>query len=339
MGFRVAVVGATGLVGQQVLRVLEERRFPVEELRPLATSRSAGRTVEFGGTTWEVGEATAGALAGVDFAFFAASGDVSKELAPVAARAGAVVIDKSNTFRMDPEVPLVVPEVNGHALARHRNLIASPNCSTIQLVVALKPILDRFGLEQVVVSTYQAVSGTGAAALDELEAEVRAGVEGRVHGPQVYPQPIAFNVLPHCDRFEAEGYTLEEWKLVRETRKILEQPGLAVTATAVRVPVRVGHSEAVWLRTREEATVDDLRSALQAAPGVVVVDDPGAGAYPTPLQVAGRDEVYVGRLRHDPAVPRAFWLWIVADNLRKGAATNAVQIAEALVAAGAPSRH
>ncbi|HEY8552847.1 MAG TPA: aspartate-semialdehyde dehydrogenase, partial [Thermaerobacter sp.] len=259
MGYRVAVVGVTGLVGQRVLQVLEERRFPVDELRPLATSRSAGRRVTFAGSSWEVGEATAAALRGVDLAFFAASGEVSRQLAPEAARAGTVVIDKSNAFRLDPAVPLVVPEVNGHALARHRNLIASPNCSTIQLVVALKPILDRFGLERVVVSTYQAVSGTGAAALDELEAEVRAGVEGRTHPPQVYPKPIAFNVLPHCDRFEAEGFTLEEWKLVRETRKILERDDLAVTATAVRVPVRVGHSEAVWLQTREEATVDQLR--------------------------------------------------------------------------------
>ncbi|ADU51147.1 aspartate semialdehyde dehydrogenase [Thermaerobacter marianensis DSM 12885] len=337
MGYRVAVVGATGLVGQQVLRVLEERRFPVDELRPLATSRSAGRQVEFAGSSWEVGEATAEALEGADFAFFAASSDISRQLAPVAARAGTVVIDKSNTFRMDPEVPLVVPEVNGHALAGHRNLIASPNCSTIQLVVALKPILDRFGLERVVVSTYQAVSGTGAAALDELEAEVRAHLEGRDHAPEVYPRPIAFNVLPHCDRFEAEGYTLEEWKLVRETRKILGIDDLPVTATAVRVPVRVGHSEAVWLQTRDEATVDDLRRALAAAPGLVVRDDPGGAEYPTPLEVAGRDEVFVGRIRRDPTAPRAFWLWVVADNLRKGAATNAVQIAEALVAAGKPA--
>ncbi|PZN05553.1 MAG: aspartate-semialdehyde dehydrogenase [Bacillota bacterium] len=338
MGYRVAVVGATGLVGQRLLQVLEERRFPVDELRPLATSRSAGRRVRFAGSSWAVGEASVAALAGVDIAFFAASGEVSRQLAPEAARAGTVVIDKSNAFRMDPAVPLVVPEVNGHALAHHRNLIASPNCSTIQLVVALKPILDRFGLERVVVATYQAVSGTGAAALDELEAEVRAGVEGRTHPPQVYPKPIAFNVLPHCDRFEAEGFTLEEWKLVRETRKILERDDLPVTATAVRVPVRVGHSEAVWIQTRDEATVEELRRVLAAAPGVVVEDDPQAGAYPTPLAVAGRDEVFVGRIRRDPTTPRAFWLWIVADNLRKGAATNAVQIAEALVGAKARAR-
>ena len=331
MGYRVAVVGATGLVGQQVLRVLEERRFPVDELRPLATARSAGRVVEFGGASWEVREVSAAALQGIDFAFFAASGEVSRELAPAAARAGAVVIDKSNTFRMDPDVPLVVPEVNGHALARHRNLIASPNCSTIQLVVVLKPLLDAFGLRRVVVSTYQAVSGTGAAALEELEAATRADMEGRSFQPQVYPHPIAFNVLPHCDRFEAEAATLEEWKLVRESRKILERDDLAVTATAVRVPVRVGHSEAVWLETEREASPEALRQVLAAAPGVVVQDDPAAAVYPTPLEVAGRDEVFVGRIRRDPTGERSFWLWIVADNLRKGAATNAVQIAEALI--------
>lgn len=331
MGYRVAVVGATGLVGQHVMRVLEERRFPVSELRPLATARSAGRVVEFAGERLEVREASAETLRGADFAFFAASGDVSRELAPVAARAGTVVIDKSNTFRLDPEVPLVVPEVNGDALAGHRNLIASPNCSTIQLVVVLKPILDAFGLRRVVVSTYQAVSGTGAAAMEELEAATRAGLEGREFEPQVYPQPIAFNVLPHCDRFEDEATTLEEWKLVRESRKILGRPDLAVTATAVRVPVRVGHSEAVWLETERPADPAALREVLAAAPGVVVWDDPARNLYPTPLRVAGRDEVFVGRIRRDPTAGRAFWLWIVADNLRKGAATNAVQIAEALI--------
>ncbi|PZN12853.1 MAG: aspartate-semialdehyde dehydrogenase [Bacillota bacterium] len=333
MGYRVAVVGATGLVGQQVMRLLEERRFPVSELRPLATARSAGRVVQFAGEQLEVREASAETLRGADFAFFAASGDVSRELAPVAARAGTVVIDKSNTFRLDPEVPLVVPEVNGDALAGHRNLIASPNCSTIQLVVVLKPILDAFGLRRVVVSTYQAVSGTGAAALEELEAATRADLEGRPFEPQVYPQPIAFNVLPHCDRFEDEAATLEEWKLVRESRKILGRPDLAVTATAVRVPVRVGHSEAVWLETERQADPAALREVLAAAPGVVVWDDPTRNLYPTPLQVAGRDEVFVGRIRRDPTAERAFWLWIVADNLRKGAATNAVQIAEALIRA------
>ncbi|HEY8393563.1 MAG TPA: aspartate-semialdehyde dehydrogenase [Thermaerobacter sp.] len=330
MGYRVAIVGVTGLVGRHVLRLLEERRFPVDELRPLATARSAGRVVEFGGERLEVREASEDTLRGADFAFFAASGDVSRELAPVAARAGTIVIDKSNTFRMDPEVPLVVPEVNRDALARHRNLIASPNCSTIQLVVVLKPILDAFGLKRVVVSTYQAVSGTGAAALEELEAATRAGLEGTDFEPQVYPEPIAFNVLPHCDRFEDEWATLEEWKLVRESRKILGRPDLAVTATAVRVPVRVGHSEAVWLETERPADPAALRQVLEGAPGVVVWDDPARNLYPTPLRVAGRDEVFVGRIRRDPTSDRAFWLWIVADNLRKGAATNAVQIAEAL---------
>lgn len=324
-GYRVAVCGVTGLVGRQLLRVLEERNFPVRELVALASRRSAGSRVRFQDAEIEVRAAEPGAFEGCDLAFFAAGAGVSRELAPAAVRAGAVVIDKSSAFRADPQVPLVVPEINGETLRDHRGLIASPNCSTTQLVMVLHPLHRAAGLRRVLVSTYQAVTGTGAEALDELERQVQGAA-----GPAVYPRPIAFNVLPHCDTFGEGAYTGEEWKLVHESRRILGLPDLRISATAVRVPVRVGHSESVWVEVDQVLEPDDVRRLLAAAPGVRVLDDPGAGAYPTPLDAAGNDDVWVGRIRRDPVDDHGLWLWIVSDNLRKGAATNAVQIAERL---------
>lgn len=326
-GYRVGICGATGLVGRQLLQVLEERRFPVADLVALASRRSAGSKVRFQDTDIEVREARPGAFQGCDLVFFAAGTDVSRELAPVAVQEGAVVIDKSNAFRMDPEVPLVVPEINGETLRQHKGIIASPNCSTTQLVMALHPLRRAANLERVLVSTYQAVTGTGADALDELESQVANGA-----APRVYPRPIAFNVLPHCDSFGDGDYTGEEWKLVRETRRILGLPDLKISATAVRVPVRVGHSESVWVQLDRVVDLAEVRRLLAEAPGVQVMDDPGGGQYPTPLDAAGNDDVWVGRIRRDPADDRALWMWIVSDNLRKGAATNAVQIAEQLSA-------
>ena len=323
--YRVAVVGATGLVGRTILRVLEERRFPVGDLVPMASERSVGKTVTFAGTSLAVQPLSEEGLRGIDIAFFAAGTDVNRTWAPLAVRAGAVVIDKSNAFRMDPRVPLVVPEVNPEALERHQGIIASPNCSTIQLVVALHPLRQLARMERLLVTTYQAVSATGSEALDELADQI-AGKGGR----GVYPKPIAFNVLPQCDDFGEEGYTKEEMKLVNETRKILNEPDLAISATAARVPVRVGHSEAVLVEFERPLDVADVRAALAAAPGVCLLDGREPGAYPTALDVDGRDEVWVGRIRRDLSSERGIWLWIVADNLRKGAATNAVQIAEHL---------
>lgn len=324
-GYRVAVCGVTGLVGQKLLRVLEQRRFPVADLVALASRRSAGSKVRFQDTDIVVREAGPGAFEGCDLAFFAAGSGVSRELAPEAVRSGAVVIDKSNAFRMDPQVPLVVPEVNGDTLREHRGLIASPNCSTTQLVMVLHPLSRAAGLDRVLVSTYQAVTGTGADALDELESQV-----GGAGGHSVYPRPIAFNVLPHCDTFAEGDYTAEEWKLVHESRRILGLPDLRISATAVRVPVRVGHSESVWVRLDRALEPEEVRRLLAEAPGVRVLDDPQAGAYPTPLDADGNDDVWVGRIRRDPSDDHALWMWIVSDNLRKGAATNAVQIAERL---------
>ncbi|MBE3591081.1 MAG: aspartate-semialdehyde dehydrogenase [Firmicutes bacterium] len=333
-GYRVAVVGAPGAVGSRVLRVLEERRFPVRVLRALGSERSAGSRVRFAGEELPVERASAAALDGIDLAFFAVGDAVSRELAPEARRRGAVVVDKSNAFRMEPDVPLVVPEVNADALEGHRGLVASPNCSTIQLVVALAPLHREAGLRSVTVATYQAVSGSGAEAMEELRRQAEGYLAGDEPPPGVYPHPIAFNVLPQCDRFLDDGSTREEMKLVLEPRKILGLPELAVAATAVRVPVFIGHSEAVWAEFERPLSVVRAREILASAPGVALRDDPQAGVYPTPREAAERDEVLVGRLRPDPVRPHGLSLWIVADNLRKGAATNAVQIAEALVERG-----
>ncbi len=332
--FNVAVVGAGGVVGRKAVEILEERRFPVDRLVVLATARTAGQAVPFKGRQLTIEAASPDRLEDIDIAFFATPTDVSRELAPEAVRRGAVVIDKSNAYRADPAVPLVVPEVNGAALEGHRGLVASPNCSTIQMVMVLKPLEDISPLRRVIVSTYQSVSGTGREAIDELRLQSRRALDGRAVESKVYPHPIAFNLLPHIDDFEPNGYSREEMKMVTETRKILGRPDLAVAATTVRVPVEVGHSEAVWIETERPIDPDEARAALSSMPGVVVEDDPGRAIYPTPLRAAGRDEVFVGRVRRDLTCERGLVFWVVSDNLRKGAASNAVHIAEALIKQG-----
>ncbi|TYP56143.1 aspartate-semialdehyde dehydrogenase [Thermosediminibacter litoriperuensis] len=330
-GYNVAVVGATGAVGRTMLRILEEQSFPVKRILPLASSRSEGQTVEFMGCTVRVEEAKPSSFEGVDIALFSAGKDVSLTLSPEAVKRGAVVIDNSNAFRMDPDVPLVVPEVNPQDLHKHRGIIANPNCSTIQMVVVLKPIHDRARVKRVVVSTYQAVSGTGLEAIEELKLQSRQVLEGQKPEPSVYPHQIAFNLLPHIDVFDDTGYTMEEWKMIRETKKIMGDENIAVTATTVRVPVLNCHSESVNIETYEKVTPEEARRILAGAPGVVVMDDPANKVYPMPAYLSGKNEVFVGRIREDFTVPCGLNLWIVADNLRKGAAYNAVQIAEYLV--------
>ncbi|MBY6277000.1 aspartate-semialdehyde dehydrogenase [Symbiobacterium thermophilum] len=329
----VAVVGATGAVGQELLSLLEARNFPVGRLLPLASSRSAGSTVSFRGERLMVQEATPEAFAGMDLVFFAATGLLSRELAPAAARAGAVVIDKSSTWRMDPEVPLVVPEVNPEDLRRHKGIIASPNCTTIGLVMALKPLHNLARITRVIVTTMQAVSGTGKEAIEELEQQVRAWTEGhRGELPHtVYKRQIAFNVLPYAETFTENLYTTEEMKLSAETRKIMGLPDLPVTMTCTRVPVFVGHSESVLVEFERKVTPAEAREALSRFPGVRVVDDPLQFVFPTAIDAAGTDDTLVGRIREDLTNEKGLWLWIVSDNLRKGAATNAVQIAEKLL--------
>lgn len=329
--YNVAVVGATGAVGRTMLKILEERNFPVKEILPLASSRSAGHRIEFSGKAYEVKEAKPSAFEGVDIALFSAGKDISLTLAPEAVKRGAVVIDNSNAFRMEPDVPLVVPEVNPYDLKRHKGLIANPNCSTIQMVIVLKPLHERAKIKRVVVSTYQAVSGTGLEAIEELKLQAKQVLEGMNIKPEVYPHQIAFNLLPHIDAFDETGYSLEEWKMVRETKKIMGDDSIAVTATTVRVPVFNCHSESVNIETCEKITADEARAILSRAPGVVVMDDPKNKIYPMPAFLSGKDEVFVGRIREDFTVPCGLNLWIVADNLRRGAAYNAVKIAEYLV--------
>jgi aspartate-semialdehyde dehydrogenase len=329
--YTVAIAGATGVVGGAVRRILEERSFPVDELRLLASARSAGRRLPFKGAELEVQELGPGSFAGVDLVFFAAGGAVSKEYVPQAVAAGATAIDKSSAFRMDPGVPLVVPEVNAEHLAAHTGIIATPNCSTIQLVVALKPIYDEVGIKRVVVSTYQAVSGSGQGGIAALEAQARQWAAGEPVTQQFYPHQIAFNVLPQIDGFLPSGATKEEQKMVDETAKIFADPDLKVTATCVRVPVFGAHSEAVNVQTWKKLTAGEARELLAGSPGIVVVDDPAELRYPLPLDAEGTDAVFVGRIREDVTVENGLDLWVVSDNLRKGAALNAVQIAEELV--------
>ena len=325
--YDVAVVGATGLVGRKMMQVLEERRFPVQKFVPLASERSAGKEVQFNGQRFTVQKLGVGSFQGVDIALFSAGASVSKEFAPHAVKAGNVVIDNSSAFRMDENTPLVVPEVNRHQIFRHRGIIANPNCSTIQMVVVLKPLHERFGIRRVVVSTYQSVTGAGQRAVTQLEDELA----GRTPREVKFPYQIAYNCLPHIDVFFEDGYTKEELKMKLETKKIMEAD-IAVTATTVRVPVMGGHSESVNIEFDKPCTVAEVRDLLRKAPGVVVEDDPSRNLYPMPVRSFDRDEVFVGRVRLDDTIPNGINLWIVSDNIRKGAATNAIQIAEALIA-------
>jgi aspartate-semialdehyde dehydrogenase len=325
-GLRVAVAGATGLVGRTILRVLEERDFPIAALLPLASERSAGSRISFQGEEVEVQRLDDESFGGCDLAFFSAGAAVSRRFVPIAARQAHLVVDNSSAFRQDPAIPLVVPEVNGHLLHGYRGIVANPNCSTIQLVVALQPLHQAFGLESVIVSTYQSVSGTGEKGVRAFEHELNDG-DRSVDSP--YPYPIAHNVLPHIDVIDAQGWSGEERKMMAETRKIMHLPSLHIVSTAVRVPVRVCHSEAVYARFGRHVDPDQVREILASSPGVIVEDDPGSALYPLAIRAEGRDEVFVGRIRQDPDDERALALWVVADNLRKGAATNAVQVAQA----------
>lgn len=327
-GYRVAVVGATGLVGRTIIQVLEERSFPVADLVLLASERSAGTRLGFGDDQLEVKLLDEESFVGCDLAFFSAGAGVSRRFSPVAAESADYVVDNSSAFRQDPNVPLVVPEVNALRLEGYRGIVANPNCSTIQMVVALQPLHAAFGLESVIVSTYQSVSGTGVKGVAALDQEVRTGER---HPDSPYPHPIAFNALPHIDVFDGHGWSGEERKMIAETRKIMDLPSLHVVPTTVRVPVRVGHSESIYVRFGRPITVAEARQALERAPGVVVQDDPHRAEYPLALSAAGHDEVFVGRLRQDPEDNHALLMWVVGDNLRKGAATNAVQIGEIAV--------
>ena len=329
-GYVVAIVGATGAVGTEMIEVLEERKFPVSRLVPLASTRSAGGMVTFEGDEVPIEVLTKDSFAGVDIALFSAGADLSREFSPIAVKAGAVVIDNSAAWRMTPEVPLVVPEVNAHDISRHKGIIANPNCSTIQMVVALKPLHDQARIKRIVVTTFQSVSGTGKDAMDELMEQCQDLLSFKQSDPKVYPYQIAFNCLPQIDEFLPSGYTKEEMKMVDETRKIMGDQSIHVTATTVRVPVYVGHSEAINIETERKLTVNEARAILSTAPGVLLYDDPAHKIYPMPLDVAGKDEVYVGRIREDESISNGLNIWVVADNLRKGAALNAVQIAEHL---------
>ena len=331
--YSVAVVGATGAVGNEMIATLEQRNFPVSELTLLASERSLGKELEYRGKKIPVQVLGENSFKGIEIGLFSAGGKISEKFAPIAAKAGCVVIDNTSAFRMDPEVPLVVPEVNPGDIARYRKkgIIANPNCSTIQMVVALKPIHDAAKIKRVVVSTYQSVSGTGKKAMEELAEQTRALLSFREPKVEVYPHQIAFNCLPQIDVFVDNGYTKEEMKMVNETRKIMGDDSIAVTATTIRVPVFRAHSESVYVETRRKITAKEVRDLLEKAPGVVVVDDPAKRQYPLAIHAAGRDETFVGRIREDESIPNGINLWVVSDNLRKGAALNAVQIAEILI--------
>lgn len=327
--YHVAVAGATGAVGNEMIRILEEQEFPVASLKLLASSRSVGKTLDFRGESLQVEELREDSFEGVDIALFSAGAGPSRKFAPAAAESGCVVIDNSSGWRMDPEVPLVVPEVNPHAVADYRNkgIIANPNCSTIQMVVVLKPIYDAAGIERVVVSTYQAVSGTGKKAMDELTEQTRNLLTFQEITPEVYPHRIAFNCFPHIGSFLENGYTEEEMKMVHETHKIMEDSNIRVSATTVRIPVFYGHSEAVNIQTKRKLSAKEARVLLFQAPGVRVMDNPEERIYPMPSEAAGINDTLVGRIREDISIENGLDLWIVADNIRKGAALNTVQIA------------
>jgi aspartate-semialdehyde dehydrogenase len=333
---RVAVVGATGAVGSTILGVMRERSFPADEIVPFASERSAGRTIDYGDQELTVVALSEESIQGFDLALFSAGSSTSAEWGPRFADAGAVVVDNSSHWRMHDDVPLVVSEVNPEALENHNGIVANPNCTTMELMVALKPIYDAVGIERLVVSTYQAVSGTGQRAVEELHAQASAVVDAKeMPAPQMYPHQIAFNVLPQVEKFkDGDDYTTEERKVMAETRKILGAPDMRITATCARVPVYTGHSESVNIQTREPLSPQECRELLSRAPGLIVVDDPANGVYPLAIDAAGRDEVLVGRIRRDDSADNSLNLWVVGDNLRKGAATNAVQVAELLNARG-----
>ncbi|ALC90964.1 aspartate-semialdehyde dehydrogenase [Bacillus sp. FJAT-18017] len=341
-GFTVAVVGATGAVGQQMIETLVKRDFPIKKLVLLSSSRSAGKKITVNDVEHTVQEAKPESFEGIDIALFSAGGSVSKELAPEAAKRGAVVIDNTSAFRMDLEVPLVVPEVNEEDVHTHKGIIANPNCSTIQMVVALEPIRKKFGLKKIIVSTYQAVSGAGAAAIEELREETKAIIEGKDFEPKVLPvkasdkhYQIAFNAIPQIDKFEDNGFTFEELKMINETKKIMHDTSLQVAATCVRLPVEVGHSESVYFEIESErVTAAEIRELLSDAPGVVLQDDPANQIYPMPADCVGKNDVFVGRVRKDLDNDNGFHMWVVSDNLLKGAAWNSVQIAESLIRLG-----
>jgi aspartate-semialdehyde dehydrogenase len=332
----VAVVGATGAVGEVMRQVLIERQFPLRSIKFLASERSAGKTIDFQGKAVPIEALRPEAFAGIDIVLSSTPASISREFSPIAARAGAIVVDNSSAWRMDPDVPLVVPEVNADALRKiPKGIVANPNCSTIQMVVALKPLHDLAKIKRVVVSTYQASSGKGAKGLFELDAQVKALGRGEQVPPvTAHAAQLAGNVLPHDWKAGEEGYSEEEWKMIRETQKIMGDDTIQVSPTTARVPVRIGHSESINLEFERPITAEQAREALRRAPGIILVDDPANGQAPLPLDCAGRDEVFVGRVRRDPSVPHGLNLWVVADNLRKGAATNAIQIAEVLVQRG-----
>ena len=331
--YNVAVVGATGAVGNEMVATLEQRKFPVKKLTLLASSRSVGKTLTYKGVDVSVEELKEDSFKDIQIGLFSAGGSISEKFAPIAAAAGCVVVDNTSAWRMDPDVPLVVPEVNEHAIKDYtkKGIIANPNCSTIQMVVALKPLHDAAKIKRVVVSTYQAVSGTGKKAIYELEQQVLAIYNNKPIEKKVYPHQIAFNCLPHIDVFLDNGYTKEEMKMINETQKIMEDNSIAVTATTVRVPVFYGHSESVNVEFEKDLTPDEARKLLKKAPGIKVIDDPAKKLYPLAIDAAGRDETFVGRIRRDESIAHGLNMWVVSDNIRKGAALNAVQIAEVLI--------
>ena len=334
MSYRVAIVGATGLVGQEFIKVLEQRKFPVSSIKLLASEHSAGKIMTFAGQDIQVQETTNDSFKDVDIALFSVGADVSRYFSPVAAQSGALVIDNSAAFRMDPRVPLVVPEVNPEDIRFHQGIIANPNCATIQMVVALYPLHRINPIKRIVATTFQSVSGTGSAAMEELTSQTKQVLNGQEAVPHIYPHQIAFNLIPEIDVFFDNGYTKEEWKLVEETRKIMHASSILVAATCVRVPVFIGHSETVNVEFSEPISVDLVRQVLTQSPGVRVLDDPAVSLYPQPWSVPGSDDVFVGRIRQDVSSVNGIVLWIVADNLRKGAALNAVQIAEVVDRSG-----
>jgi len=332
--YNVAIVGATGLVGREFIKILVQRSFPMASIRLLASDRSAGRKLSVGNQEIEVEETAPDSFRGVDIALFSAGAEHSRYFSPIAAKEGTVVVDNSAAFRMDAAVPLVVPEVNPDDIKRHKGIIANPNCSTIQMVVALYPLHRVNPIKRIVVDTYQAVSGTGSAAVEELRTQARQVLDGQSTVPHVYPHQIAFNVLPEIDVFLDNGYSKEEWKMVEETRKIMHAEDIAISATCVRVPVFTGHSEAIHVEFSQPMFPEDAERILAQAPGIKVLDDPAVSLYPHPWSAAGSDEVFVGRIRQDASCPNGLAMWVVSDNLRKGAALNAVQIAEVMVERG-----